>query len=360
MSSVNLSDRTGYRRLIQIIANRANVRTELDRQNLLDRTGLSAFGTRLHPGTSADAFSQELVRELQEYGTLADTGQPALVSLLRELRELSRGHEDDAAFLNGLLAPYPDASTVSQDRSEQRLPERSADLVTDRSADLVRILFLAANPRQTEALKVRQEADTIRARVSEGDQAPAIRIETEFAINRMAFSEALLKHRPRIVHFAGHGLSGGGIALEDDLGGLQVLSAEVLADLLGIFKDHVRCVVLNACWSALQAKAIADHIDVVVGMARPVGDEAAIRFAAGFYQAIGFGESVQTAFELGRNAMASGGRSGGSGGGRERDLDVGQGAVQAGAPGGNVPDLPQIVTRAGVDAAAVYLAGNAR
>ena len=51
--------------------------------------------------------------------------------------------------------------------------------------------------------------------------------------------------------------------------------------------------VLNACYSETQARAIAEHIDAVVGMTTAVGDQAAINFAAAFYQALGFGRTVK-------------------------------------------------------------------
>ena len=43
-------------------------------------------------------------------------------------------------------------------------------------------------------------------------------------------------------------------------------------------------VVLNACHSHEQAKAIVQEIDFVVGMADSIGDEAARVFAAAFYR----------------------------------------------------------------------------
>ena len=56
---------------------------------------------------------------------------------------------------------------------------------------------------------------------------------------------------------------------------------------------------LNACYSELQAKAIAKHIDCVIGMSIAIGDSAAINFAIAFYQALGYGRDVRAAFELG-------------------------------------------------------------
>jgi hypothetical protein len=87
--------------------------------------------------------------------------------------------------------------------------------------------------------------------------------------------------------------------------------------------------VLNACFSELQASAIAEHVDCVVGMTAAVKDTSAIDFAGAFYQGLGFGRSVQKAFRLGKNQI---------------DLD---GLAQA--------DVPRLLSRAGVDPDAVFL-----
>jgi hypothetical protein len=72
-----------------------------------------------------------------------------------------------------------------------------------------------------------------------------------------------------------------------------------LSQLFSTLKDNIQCVVLNACYSENQAKAIAANIDCVIGMSRSISDSAAISFAAGFYQALGFGRNIKTAFDLG-------------------------------------------------------------
>ncbi len=51
--------------------------------------------------------------------------------------------------------------------------------------------------------------------------------------------------------------------------------------------------------SEAQARAIAGHIDCVIGMSDTIGDKAAVSFAAAFYQALGFGKDIKTAFDLG-------------------------------------------------------------
>ena len=47
-------------------------------------------------------------------------------------------------------------------------------------------------------------------------------------------------------------------------------------------------IVLNACYSQRQATALAKVVPHVVGMARAVGDDAALRFAGGFYRTLAF------------------------------------------------------------------------
>ncbi len=61
----------------------------------------------------------------------------------------------------------------------------------------------------------------------------------------------------------------------------------------------VECVVLNACYSEVQTLAISQYIKYVVGMNTAIGDKAAINFAVAFYDALGAGEDVQFAYDLG-------------------------------------------------------------
>ncbi len=102
-----------FRRLVHLTATRAGILTTLERQNLLDLAGLNEFAPRLDFSTPAQTFSAQLIRTLQEHGTLRQTGQPALVSLLRELATIVQGHEDEAEFIATLLAPYDKLRTAS-------------------------------------------------------------------------------------------------------------------------------------------------------------------------------------------------------------------------------------------------------
>ena len=62
---------------------------------------------------------------------------------------------------------------------------------------------------------------------------------------------------------------------------------------------QINCIFLNACYSEPQAEAISNNVECVIGMSFAVTDVAAREFAAHFYQALGFGKSIQDAFDLG-------------------------------------------------------------
>ena len=127
------------------------------------------------------------------------------------------------------------------------------------------------------------------------------------------------------------------------------MAPDTLAALFAILKENIRCVVLNACYSQLQAEGIAASIDSVVGMQRAVPDKAAIEFAAGFYLGLGYGESVATAFDLGCN------RIGLAGGAIQRQLRPAPAAQGGEAAQGTNDTIPRLIALR-TDPAAIVLA----
>jgi hypothetical protein len=113
----------------------------------------------------------------------------------------------------------------------------------------------------------------------------------------------LLRHKPHILHFSGHGSPTEGIVLEDNSGHTKLVSTDALAALFRTIKDNLRIVVLNACYSSLQAQGISQIVDFTIGMNKAIGDRSAIVFSAAFYQGLAYGRSVQESFDLGVNAI---------------------------------------------------------
>ena len=96
-----------------------------------------------------------------------------------------------------------------------------------------------------------------------------------------------------------HTTNAGALCFESLLGETHPTQPEALAALFEQFADQVSCVVLNACYSETQAKAIAKHIDHIIGISQAIGNRAAIAFIIGFYQAIGAGRTIEEAYKLG-------------------------------------------------------------
>jgi len=166
----------------------------------------------------------------------------------------------------------------------------------------IRVLFLAASPTVSQ-LSLDQELRAITAKIRAAEHRDSLEVISRWAVRPDDLQQQLLEHRPHVLHFSGHGTESEELVLLDSQGNPKPVSKTALTNLLSVLKDNLRLVVLNACFSQPQAEAITQVIDCAVGMNRAVGDEAAIKFAAAFYGAIGFGRSIQTAFDLGRNAL---------------------------------------------------------
>lgn len=173
-----------------------------------------------------------------------------------------------------------------------------------------RILILAANPRTTQPLRLKQEEADIGNVLNRAKQRDAFELLPPCrGVTVREMQEKILNQEPHIVHFSGHGEGEPGIYLEDDMGNAKLVPSEGLAGLFEIC-EQVECVILNACYSEVQAKAIAHHVPYVIGMNDSIGDRAALEFAYGFYTALGAGKSYEAAFKAGCNLIlnAIGGR----------------------------------------------------
>lgn len=174
-----------------------------------------------------------------------------------------------------------------------------------------------------------REAREIRETLRATAHRDSIELVERFAVRPGDLQQTFFEVRPHIVHFSAHGTAGEEIVLENDDGGAEPLGKRALADLFRVHKDQVRVVVLNACHSRPQVEAISEHIECAIGMRRAIGSQAATEFASAFYLAIGFGSSVQKAFE--------------------------SAVVQLRARGIPEDRTPQLVLRPGTDASQVLL-----
>lgn len=168
------------------------------------------------------------------------------------------------------------------------------------------ILFLAANPQSTTQLRLEDEVKEIGEGLQRSQKRDKFRLEKVSAITPKDLRRAMLDCEPQIIHFSGHGAGESGLVLEDEAGQPQLINGQALAQLFQLFVEtcQIECVILNACYSEVQANAIAQYIPYVVGMKQAIGDKAAREFAVGFYDALGAGKSIEFAYKYGCTSIA--------------------------------------------------------
>lgn len=198
---------------------------------------------------------------------------------------------------------------------------------------VTKILFLTASPSDKAALQLDEEMRLIGQRIRRGEYRNLFEMRSAPAIRATDLPFELMDNAPEIVHFSGHGSKTGALYfIHDGDRAARPIPPRTLARVFKQFRDRVQCVVLNACYSAAQAEAIAESIPCVVGMSRAVYDSTAIAFSAGFYEALAFGKSVAEAFELGLTQ------------------------VELSAPSAlHETEIPQLIVRKGEDASKIRL-----
>jgi formylglycine-generating enzyme required for sulfatase activity len=165
----------------------------------------------------------------------------------------------------------------------------------------MKILILTSNPRKD--LNLNEEIRDLKGVIERSRDREQFEVEVGLAVRPEDLQGLLLKHEPQIVHFCGHGTGEQGLVLQDDAGRERLVSTDALKDFFGLFSDKVECVLLNACYSEMQADAIVEHVNYVIGMSQEIRDEAATAFATGFYRALGYGRPIEQSFKLGCNQI---------------------------------------------------------
>jgi tetratricopeptide (TPR) repeat protein len=196
----------------------------------------------------------------------------------------------------------------------------------------LRILLVTARPERTGFVDPRTIArpllDAVQPQIERGEIAVEFLRPPTLSALRMRLSKEPKVH---ILHFDGHGafseadtfgdtnsLRGGTtgrLAFEDDEGGLALVEADALAQVLQA--SGVKLAVLTACQSALgsaddlfssiAARLIKSGMDAVIAMSASVLVVSASRYAKAFYQAlsdpVSGGMLVPTAHERARQAL---------------------------------------------------------
>jgi hypothetical protein len=191
-----------------------------------------------------------------------------------------------------------------------------------------KILILAANPKNTPQLRLGEEVREIDEGLRRSQHRQQFELSAKWAVRTRDFYRSMLEIQPQILHFSGHGegnlanigraessaerkllpvtevASKSGLVFEDETGQAKLIDSAALARLFELFAAKgLECVVLNTCYSEVQAEAIHQYIPYVIGMNKAIGDKAAIAFTVAFYDALAAGEAYEFAFELAKSAL---------------------------------------------------------
>lgn len=165
-------------------------------------------------------------------------------------------------------------------------------------AKAIRVLFIGSASAHSNHTFSETEFRHIREQLRTTPNGDQFELAFELNVEAQRLPALIMNHRPHILHFSGHGTPDSALVFEGSHGKPVLARPESIAKIFELVGGPLRLVVLNACYSEGQAALIAQHVDTVIGLSGEIDVEAGAAFAAGLYQAIGYGQSVANAFRL--------------------------------------------------------------
>ncbi|HEY8009497.1 MAG TPA: CHAT domain-containing protein [Rudaea sp.] len=209
---------------------------------------------------------------------------------------------------------------------------RTVTRSTLRRKKQLNVLYSTASPNGKKPLRVDAEMRQVQEAVRGSRLRDNIALHYRPAADLKSIMDGLNDLAPGIVHFSGHGDSGG-IAVDHAKvrrPSGKVVTFGLLANAVAAVDAPPQVIVLNSCHSAGAKKAFLPPARAVIAMGDSISDLAATAFAAQFYAAVAAGQSLKAAFA--------------------------QGVVAIKYVSLNEAKTPQLILADGVNAAKVFLA----
>jgi len=164
-----------------------------------------------------------------------------------------------------------------------------------------RILVQASSPKVEGYLSHSREMRIIDKSIWETEFRKKIHLSFEFYISKMDFVKSILDYKPTILHFTGVSIAEIELlyAQGKEIPPTDIVVDKGLPELIGLFKDSIECVFLNTCYSAEQARDIAQYTNYAIGFTGDCTYRQSLLFVEGFYRAIGNGKSIPDAYKIG-------------------------------------------------------------
>jgi len=164
---------------------------------------------------------------------------------------------------------------------------------------LITILFLSANPSETKPLELIKECNIIDQKLRSSAEKGTFKLEQRHDISIKWLIEELLNYNPQILHFSGHGSEKSALIFQsENTGEIEEVPQFALSEVFRVLGGKIDLVFLDACYSERQARAIAEHVNCVIGMSDAIPEITATEFASTFYSSLGFGKNIKDAYDL--------------------------------------------------------------
>jgi hypothetical protein len=167
----------------------------------------------------------------------------------------------------------------------------------------ITVLFFATNPIDTDRLRLDEEARSIQEMIRKSEHRDSIVFESRWAVRPMDILQAINELNPDVIHFSGHGADSSDLVLENVVGSAKLVTKEAITQIIMTSSDKIHLIFFNACFSNEQAQVVTEYVDAAIGMTTSISDAGACAFAAQFYSSLGFGLSIQKAFEQANAAL---------------------------------------------------------
>jgi hypothetical protein len=205
------------------------------------------------------------------------------------------------------IVKYADKPALAKRVATKRTPAvkvirartvKRSDLKRRRRLD---VLYSTANPDAARPLRIDAEMRQVQEAVRGSRLRDNISLHYRPAANLKSIMDGLNDLAPGIVHFSGHGYSGG-IAVDHakvKRPSGKIVTFDLLAKAVAAVDTPPQVIVLNSCHSAGAKKAFLPPARAVIAMGDSISDLAATAFAAQFYAAVAAGQSLKAAFAQG-------------------------------------------------------------
>jgi len=192
--------------------------------------------------------------------------------------------------------------TLSEhDRQQYEMQKSLAEL--QKIPETIKVLFMASNPSGSAPLKLDEEARSIQEMIRKSEYRDSVQFITRWAVRASDILQSINEENPDVIHFSGHGTDRDELVLQNPDGSPKFVGKDAIVQTITTVSDKVRLVFFNTCFSYEQANSMIAYIDAAIGMTTSIGDAAARIFAAQFYSSVGFGKSLQVAFQQAKAAL---------------------------------------------------------